>query len=156
MSETSQHNNFIKSLKPRRNSRYHQGYVDRSLLKKYYSEKLNEPIIYRSSLELSFINYCEMNPKIVKWASEPIAIPYYNRLAKHERNYYPDYVLENINGDRIIVEIKPYDQTVRPSALDSKWAKETWITNIDKWTAAKAFAEAHNCKFIIITEKFFQ
>ena len=65
-------------------------------------------------------------------------------------------MIENHRGERTIVEIKPYNQTVKPNALDSRWIKEAWIANVDKWTAAKAFAEAHGLKFIIITEKFFQ
>lgn len=147
---------FIKHLKPRKNSRYHQGYVDRNTLKKYFSECKDQPVIYRSGLELDFINYCEANPKITKWASEPIAIRYYNRLLQKEQNYYPDYVIENYRGERTIVEIKPYNQTVKPTALDNRWLKEAWVSNVDKWTAAKAFADAHGLKFIIITEKFFQ
>ena len=30
------------------------------------------------------------------------------------------------------------------------------IPDIDKWTAARAFADEHNMKFIIVTEKFFE
>ena len=64
--------NYIKHLKPRKNGRYHQGVIDPKHTKKYYSDKMNEPIIYRSGLELQFIQYCENNPKVAKWASEPI------------------------------------------------------------------------------------
>ena len=66
-----------------------------------------------------------------------------------------DYIIENYKGERTIVEIKPYDQTIKPSAMDSEWLKEAWITNVDKWNAAKKFAEDNNMKFIIVTEKFF-
>jgi hypothetical protein len=117
---------------------------------------MHEPIIYRSGLELQFINFCEQNPKISKWASEPIKIPYYSRLNKKEANYYPDYIIENDNGTKCIVEIKPSNQVEKPSMVDSLWLKENWIRNNDKWVAAKKFAEEHNMKFIIITEKFFE
>lgn len=147
--------NNIKNLKPRKGGKYHQGMCDPKKMKKYFSECKNEPIIYRSGLELQFIQYCENSANIVKWASEPIKIPYYNRLLQKEQNYYPDYIIENYDGKRCIIEIKPYNQTIKPSNNDSKWLKETWITNVDKWNAAKAFAESHNMKFIIITEKFF-
>ena len=147
--------NNIKNIKPRKNSKYHQGYYQNPS-NKYFSSCKNDPIIYRSNLELQFIEFCEHNPKIKKWASEPIKIPYYSRLKDKEQNYYPDYIIENSNGEKIIVEIKPYNQTIKPSSLDNLWLKETWITNVDKWNAAKDFAEKHNAKFIIITEKFFQ
>lgn len=155
MSEPT-NNNFIKHLKPRKNGKYHQGVIDPKACKKYYSSCQGEPIIYRSGLELQFINYCENLPSIVKWASEPIAIRYFSRLDNREQNYYPDYIIENEDGHRCIVEIKPYDQTIRPKENDSKWLKQAWIKNLDKWNAAKKFAEDHGMKFIIVTEKFFQ
>ena len=156
-------NEYIKHLKPRKNSRYHQGYVDADKCHKLYESCKNEKIIYRSGLELQFIQFCENNTKIVKWGSEPIAIPYYNRLKGKKSTYYPDYIISILKQDenkqnyieRCIVEIKPYQQTIKPSANDSKWLKETWITNVDKWNAAKQFAEKNNMKFMIITEKFF-
>ena len=148
--------NKIKNYKPKKNSKYHQGYVSPSLCTKLFSTTKNEPIIYRSGLELQFIQFCENNPKIKYWASEPLPIKYYYRLDKKEHDYYPDYVIETYDGTKIIVEIKPYNQTIKPSALDSAWLKEAWIKNCDKWKAANEFAHEHNAKFIIITEKFFE
>lgn len=147
--------NYIKGIKPRKNSYYKQGMIDPKQCKKYYSSCKNDPIIYRSGLELQFIQYCENNTNIIKWASEPMEIKYNCRLDNKEHRYFPDYVIENAKGDRCIVEVKPYDQTKKPNSQDSMWAKETWIKNIDKWTAAKEFAEKHDMKFIIVTEKFF-
>ena len=149
-------NNFIKHLKPRKNSRYHQGIVPERLCRKYADSCRNEPIIFRSGLELQFIEYCENNPNIVRWASEPIQIRYFSRLYNKEKNYYPDYVIENKNETKCIVEVKPYQQTQKPNSMDSKWLKESWIINCDKWTAAKKYAEEHGAKFIIVTEKFFE
>lgn len=146
----------IKQLKPSKKSRYHQGMVDPKTCKKLFVSCKDEPIIYRSGLELQFINFCEQSPTIKKWTSEPISIKYYNRLRKKESNYFPDYIIETLNGERLIVEIKPYEQTKKPAENDSRWLKEAWITNTDKWNAAKQFAEEHNSKFIIITENFFK
>ena len=148
-------NNFIKHVKPKKNGFYKQGVIDVKGLRKYADTYKNEPIIYRSGLELQFIQYCENNPSILKWASEPIKIPYYSRLDKKECNYYPDYILENKLGNKVIVEVKPYQQTVKPDMTDNIWLKEQWVKNLDKWTAAKDFAEKNNMKFIIVTEKFF-
>lgn len=148
-------NLFIKHLKPRKNGYYKQGVVDPRQCHKYVDSCKSDPIIYRSGLELQFIQYCENNSNIVKWASEPLKIPYYSRLDQKECNYYPDYILENKKGNKIIVEVKPYNQTIKPDMTDNVWLKEQWIKNIDKWTAAKDFADAHDMKFIIVTEKFF-
>ena len=65
------------------------------------------------------------------------------------------YIIENNEGVRCIVEVKPYNQTVKPDATDSGWLKENWVKNTDKWLAAKEFANKNNMKFIIVTEKFF-
>lgn len=145
----------IKHMKPKKNGFYKQGVLDPKKMKKYYSECKSEPIIYRSGLELQFINYCEQSSSIVKWASEPIKIPYFSRLANKEQNYYPDYIIENKDGKKCIVEVKPSNQIYKPDATDSAWSKENWIRNSDKWIAAKKFAEDRGMKFIIITEKFF-
>lgn len=155
MSEEVVNNRSIKKLKPKKNGFYHQGVIDPKICKKYYNSCKDEPIIYRSGLELQFIQYCENVPSIVKWASEPIAIRYFSRLDQKEQNYYPDYVIENEDGHRCIVEVKPYDQTIRPKENDSKWLKKAWIKNTDKWKAAHEFAHSHGMKFIIVTEKFF-
>lgn len=148
--------NNIKNLKPKKDSKYHQGFLNPKLQTKYYSSCKNEPVIYRSGLELQFIQFCENNPKVKKWASEPISIKYFNRLENKESNYYPDYVIETTEGSHIIVEIKPYQQTIKPSVSDSLWLKEQWVKNTDKWNAANEFAHKHDAKFIIITEKFFE
>jgi len=147
---------MIKSLKPRKNGYYKQGVIDKKILKKYVCHTKDEPIIYRSGLELQFVQYCENNPSITKWASEPIKIPYISRIDKKQHDYYPDYIIENSKGDRVIVEVKPYQQTLKPDLTDNLWLKEAWVKNIDKWTAAKKFATDHGMKFIIVTEKFFE
>ena len=143
---------FIKHLKPKKNSHYKQGIRDPKIFKKYISSCKNEPVIFRSGLELEFINYCENNPSIKRWASEPIKIRYYSRLDDKEMNYYPDFVIEKTNGSRIIVEVKPKSQTYKPTAYDNLWAKEAWVKNMDKWVAAYRFAKKHNMSFVIVCE----
>ena len=148
--------NYIKHQKPRKNSKFHQGVVDSHKLRKYFDSCKNEPVIYRSGLEYQFIQFCENSPTVAKWASEVLKIPYYSRLDGKECNYYPDYVIENSKGVRCVVELKPYNQTVKPDMTDSNWLKEQWIKNVDKWNAAKEFCDKNGLKFIIITEKFFE
>lgn len=143
-------------MMPRKNSRYHQGVIDPKSATKYFESGKKEPIIYRSGLELQFISYCENNKNITKWISEPIKIEYYSRLKKKIMNYYPDYIIENIDGMKVIVEVKPYEQTIKPKECSSMWLKQQWVINTDKWKAAKQFADKHNMKFVIVTEKFFE
>ena len=56
--------NNIKNMKPKKNSKYHQGMLDPKSLVKYFTSCKNEPIIYRSGLEYQFIMFCESNSKI--------------------------------------------------------------------------------------------
>lgn len=149
-------NEYIKKLKPRKNGRYHQGVIDPKHTKKYVCVVENQPIIYRSGLELQFIQYCENNINIKKWSSEPLEIKYFNRLKNKEARYFPDYLICDSNNNYVIVEIKPGNQCKKPDATDSQWLKEAWVTNMDKWTAAKKFAEERGMKFIIVTEEFFK
>ncbi|MBO5003885.1 MAG: hypothetical protein J6D03_01205 [Clostridia bacterium] len=144
----------IKHIKPQKNSRYEQGYINPSSCKKLFEAVRKEPIIYRSGLELKYIHFFEQCPGIRKWASEPFNIEYFSRLDNSMKNYYPDFILEKTNGDVLLVEIKPDDQTHKPSSISNNWAKESWIRNTDKWSAAKEFAEKRGMKFIILTEKF--
>lgn len=146
----------IKNLKPKKYSYYKQGVLDPKRFKKYVNECIDDPIIYRSGLELQFINYCENNANITKWASEPVVISYVNPIDKKEHKYYPDFLIENKQGVRCLVEVKPYGQTVKPKITDSVWLKEQWIKNVSKWTYAKEYSKKHNFKFIIVTEKFFE
>ena len=80
--------NKIKNNKPKKNSKFHQGYIPNSMCTKLFRSAKNEPIIYRSGLEYQFICFCENNPKIKQWASEPISIKYNCRLDNKEHEQY--------------------------------------------------------------------
>ena len=51
-------------------------------------------IIYRSSWELKFMNYCDNNNKIVKWSSEEIIIPYRCPTDNKIHRYFPDFYIK--------------------------------------------------------------
>lgn len=146
-------NNFMKHVKPSKKSRYHQTIVDP---KKFSKCKEKEPVIARSGLEMKFIQYLENQSTIKGWVSEAIAIPYFSRLDNKQANYYPDFIIENIDGHKTIVEVKPYQQTKKPKPSDSIWLKQQWIKNTDKWKACLDFAKEHDMKFILVTENFFK
>lgn len=86
-------------------------------------------------------------------------IPYYSRVDKRLRRYFPDFwvMIKTKDGTvkRIIIEIKPMAQVKKPcSRKRDKLLKEmaTWIINQDKWNAAKAWAEKNGWEFTIFTE----
>ena len=119
--------------------------------------------IVRSTWEEKFMNWCDMNASIVKWASEPVAIQYYDPVKKKERRYFPDFLLRIKDKDgketNHLVEIKPYKETVPPVKSKGKSEKTviheatTYITNTAKWKAAMIHCKKHGLEFKILTEK---
>ena len=140
----------IKQFKPNKRGRYEQGYINPSSCKKLFKSQSNEPIIFRSSYERTFVYWLESCKEVKQWASECIKIPY-EYIDGKIHNYYPDYVVEMVNGDKIVIEIKPKNQTIRPVNENSK-SYEMYIKNMCKWKAAKRYCEANGCKFQILTE----
>ena len=65
--------------------------------KKYMGDSDN--IIYRSMWERRCMKYFDNNPGILQWASEEIAIPYYDTLSKKVRRYFPDFLIKVKNKD---------------------------------------------------------
>ncbi len=145
----------IKKLGPQKNSRYEQGVIHPDSCKKLFESQRNQPIIYRSSLEKKFILWCERNKEIKYWGSECIQIPYFNPKDGKYHTYNPDFIIEYNDGKQTVIEIKPYQQTQKPTNLNNEYAVNQYNVNILKWTAAKEFLSKHGVTFSIVTEKFF-
>lgn len=141
---------MIKSLKPRKTSRYTQGYINPKSCKKLINQ--NEPVIYRSSYEKKFIVWLESSTNVIRWGSECCCIPYLFVDGKTHK-YYPDYYVEFKDGAKMLVEIKPYNQTHKPTNEDNAWANREWARNSCKWKAAMEFCESKGLQFKILTEK---
>ena len=142
----------IKELKPSLRSRYQQGYVNPASCKKLFPNISNDRIIYRSSYEKKFIYWCENCPQVKHWGSECIEIVYFSQLDQKTHRYYPDYLLEMVDGSKVVVEIKPYNQT-KPPVNENCWAAKEYVRNMCKWKATKAWCDARGLKFKILTEK---
>lgn len=110
----------------------------------YYHPKYPEKCVtqineYRSSWEFLFCQWCDLNPNILHWGSEPIGIKYLDPAGnleyclKHNlnpqdphnwkmRTYYVDFWIEErdaVTGElkRTFIEIKPYHETVPPTPI---------------------------------------
>ena len=115
-------------------------------------------IVYRSLLEKRFMLYCDRNQDIIHWASEELAIRYYNPVDKKYHRYYPDFIVRTVKGDKIVIEIKPSRQCVPPKTPTRKTrafmrSSFEYIKNRAKWEAATRYADDNNAKFKLITEK---
>lgn len=133
-------------------SKYAQGKYQIKNPEKYVGRK--QPT-YRSSWEFTFCAFCDNNPAVIQWASEPFMIPYRNPLTGKNTIYVPDFMMvymdKNQQRHAEVVEIKPLKETSMESAKSVR-DKAAVALNIAKWTAAKAFCAAHGLKFRIVTE----
>ena len=156
----------IKNVKP--NGRYKSGKFVPRKPEKYIGDIHN--IIYRSSWEGRFCLYCDQNPNIIKWSSEPVQIEYWNPIDKKTHTYHPDYYIkvQKIDGstEDWILEIKPaaqYQLEKKPiltGALTEKRIRshneqmQTCLINRAKFDSAMKFAKFNGYKFGAIDEKF--
>ena len=90
----------IKSLKPKKNVRFSQGYIDPNACKKLFESVKKQPIIYRSSWEKKFILWCESCKNVKHWGSECTYIKYFNPVDQKTHRYFPDFVVEMQDGNK--------------------------------------------------------
>jgi hypothetical protein len=112
-------------------------------------------IIYRSSWELAFMNFCDNNNNVLEWSSESIRIPYRNPLTGKHSTYVPDFlvVYQNKHFKQVVelIEIKPKKQSMLTEKLNSN-ERATVAINYAKWEAAIAWAKRNHIIFRVITE----
>jgi hypothetical protein len=131
-------------------------------LDKYMNSFKDNHIKYKSKLELTAFIYADTNENISKWSIEPFNIKYTKPTDQKIHRYFVDMFLEFKSGNKFIVEIKPFKDTIQPkkpvteslkSSISYQKSLMTFCINQAKWTAAKKFAEDNNMKFIVLTEK---
>lgn len=126
--------------------------------KKYAGDPSN--VVYRSLWELHCFKYCDSNPKVKKWSSEEIVVPYWYDIDKKYHRYYPD--LKIVFEDKtILVEIKPAKETTPPTKQGKNKKRyigeaTTYVKNMNKWQAANAFCKDRKWEFQIWTEDTLQ
>ena len=126
--------------------------------KKYIGDPNN--IIYRSLWERKMMRYCDQTDKVLKWASEEIAIKYWNPVKKRPANYYPDFYVEYINSSgnkkKMLVEVKPSKETKPPvykkRTKNALIAEALYTQNQAKWKACEEFCLDNGLEFKIFTE----
>jgi len=111
---------------------------------------------YRSSWEWSFMNFCDTNESITKWASEAIQIPYRDPLTGRQTIYVPDFFIQYVDkkGKMIteLIEIKPASQTILERVGKNKYNQAQYVKNQAKWQAANIWARQQGITFRILNE----
>jgi hypothetical protein len=143
-----------------RDSKYNQGRFHPQNPEKYKGDVQN--IIYRSSWELKFMQWCDRNPNVIEYASEEFCIPYLSPIDGRVHRYFPDFIMKvkEQSGEikKYIIEIKPKRQTVPPVQTSKKRTKtfinevKTYAVNEAKWKAAEEWCKDHLLEFKVITE----
>lgn len=138
---------------------YHQGKYNPVHPEKYVGNV--KDIVYRSSWERRFCYYCDMNPDVIYWASEPKPVPYINSLDGKQHRYFIDFFVKIVDKEgktrKLAIEIKPYVQTIPPKQTNRKRKSflnecQTYQINQDKWKYARAWAQENGFEFIVLTE----
>jgi len=111
---------------------------------------------YRSSWEWSFMNFCDNNDNVLKWASEAIQIPYRDPLTIRQTVYVPDFFIQyadkNSHVITELIEIKPASQTILERVGKNKYNQAQYVKNQSKWAAASLWCRQQGIKFRILNE----
>ncbi len=118
-------------------------------------------VVYRSSWELKFMNWCDTTDAILEWGSEIAVIPYVSPVDKRVHRYFVDFYIKikdkTGNVEKYLVEIKPKKFTqepTKPKKVTKQFLEEvfTYGVNQAKWKAAREFCEDRKWKFVVLTE----
>jgi hypothetical protein len=141
-------------------AKYLQGVYKIKNPDKYAGNPTN--VLFRSSWELRFMNWVDVNPSVVKWSSEETIIPYVCPTDNRAHRYFVDFKIQIKGKDGTLntwlVEIKPAAQTVSPKPRAKNNNKRflieagTYLKNRAKWQAAEQFCKDRGWTFIILTE----
>jgi hypothetical protein len=137
-------------LPPQLGKKIKQDYYIPKNLNKYIGD--SSKVIYRSSWEKKFMEYCDFTSAILKWGNEPTGIPYFNPITKKMSTYWIDfYIATRTDSNQIqewLIEIKPnkyINPPNEPKNLNEKvilnYAKHSkaYIINSAKFSAAIPF-----------------
>lgn len=116
---------------------------------------LSQPT-YRSSWEWAFMNFCDTNENIQRWASEAIRIPYRNPLTGRQTIYVPDFLIQYVDKNKKlqteVIEIKPQNQQIIEKVGRNQARANAYAVNQAKWAAAFIWCKNSGLKFRILNE----
>jgi hypothetical protein len=112
--------------------------------------------VYRSGWEQTFMMFCDNNPAILEWASEPIKIPYRDPLTGKQTVYVPDFLIKYVDRNQKmhveVIEIKPENQQILEKVGKNPYNQAQFVKNMAKWDAANKFCKQRGILFRIINE----
>lgn len=134
-------------------SKYAQGKYQVKNAEKYVGRKAPS---YRSSWEFTFCTFCDNNPSILQWASEPFMIPYRNPLSGKNTIYVPDFMIVYVDRNQQkhaeVIEVKPSKETTFENARSVR-DRAAVAVNMAKWAAAQVFCRQYGMTFRVVNEQ---
>jgi len=115
----------------------------------FKSVKNNCSIFYRSSLELKAYEYLENNSDVVSFSEKPPRI-----ILPSGHTYFPDILVEYKNGNKILVEVKPFNWLLLVGAHRNRLV-DGCILFIEKLDTAEQFCAQKGWKFQVWTDRDF-
>ena len=116
-------------------------------------------VVYRSMWERHVMKWCDESSDIEQWNSEEVVVPYICETDKRPHRYFIDFAIKYKSGKMILVEVKPFKETMKPEKKQGKTRKTllteglTYVKNQSKWKAAREYALDRGWTFEIWTEK---
>jgi hypothetical protein len=111
---------------------------------------------YRSSWEWAFMNFCDSNTSIQRWASEAVRIPYRNPVTGRQTIYVPDFLIQYVDKNNKllteIIEIKPSNQQLVEKVGRNAARATAYAINQSKWAAATQWCKAAGLTFRVLNE----
>jgi len=124
-------------------------------ISKYEGDSSN--CTFRSLWERQVFRWLDDHPKVLKWGSETVVIPYRCKTDGKPHRYFTDLKIKMDNGKTYIIEIKPKAQTREPKVKSRKTKRYItevmqYVKNTSKWESAKEYCENRGWEFAIWTE----
>ena len=145
----------------------HQGHYHVKHRDKYIGDP--NLVVYRSGWEWSFCAWADASPSILRWSSEPVKVPYLDRLSPLEeniklglnpnnprnwkkKNYNTDFWIEIDKGgprpEKWFIEVKPSKDLTKPKPI----AANAPLREIKKYNAKMKTYITNEAKFAALTE----
>jgi len=133
----------------------HKGYFKPIHTEKYMGNPKN--IIYRSHWEFKVMMQLDHDSSVLRWASEEFSIRYLSPKDKKWHRYFPDFYVEYKDGKKELIEVKPYNQCIKPKPHKNRRRLlneiMTYEVNQSKWAFAQEWCKDRGIKFKVLTEK---
>lgn len=143
------------------NKNYKQGKFKPNNPQKYGGDPTN--IVYRSSYELKFMQYCDLTENVISYQSEEFCIAYRSPIDNKYHRYFPDFFVKYKDKDgtirNLVVEVKPAKDLkmpeTNPKRRTKSWAYSVkmWAINQAKWEACREYCKDRGWEFKVFTER---